>query len=273
MSVAGILDARGKIASNLLPDYIPNDLVAPVIFQAEAPATAGNPVIYVEGNAASAVGGSLALVPGSRTGAAAPDAGLTIVAQPTGVSVYVGTNGQATNLLSVAGASGLSRVYDGAYNQPVDLVPITIGVANFPPQAGNTGEIFRSTSFTGALQQNQQIQVPKTGWYMMQSEVRVGGAGITLPGCPITTPGVDIPGSLSITLYTGVVGLPYGGQCISAFSLYNRSDTDIDSYVFQNVLYLTAATNYSLNVIGAPTSGWNLGANGQIKVELISMNQ
>jgi hypothetical protein len=137
MSVAGILDANGKIPSNLLPNFLPNDLVAPVVIVAEAPATAGNPVIYVEGDAASAVGGSLALIPGSRTGAAAPDAGLTIVSQPTGVSVYVGTDGQATNNLSVAGASGLSRVNDPVYNPVQMFVDANPGSTTTNPEGIN----------------------------------------------------------------------------------------------------------------------------------------
>jgi len=269
MSAANLINVNtGKIKDDYLPTFITNDLAAPVIIQAEAPGTAGNPVIYVEGSAASAVGGSLALIPGSRTGAAAPSAGLTIVSQPTGVQVYVGTNAQATNNLSVAGASGLSQVYDGVYNQPVDLVPIAIAIPTYPPQVGNTGEIFRSTSFTGPLEQNQNITVPKTGWYMLQTELRVGGAGVSLPGVP-----AGVPGAIQFNFTQGATAVPYASNSVSALSLYNDSDLDLDTYMMHNLLYLTAATNYFYGVLGVPNAGFNLGASGQIKAELISMNQ
>jgi hypothetical protein len=275
MSAANLIDYNtGKISSDYLPTFITNDLAAPVIFKAEAPGTAGNPVIYVEGNAASSVGGSLSLVPGSRTGAAAPDAGLTIVAQPTGVQVYVGTNGQATNNLSVAGASGLSRVYDGVYNQPVNLVPITIGTATYPPQAGNTGEIFRSTTFTGPAQANNNITVPKTGWYVFQTEIRVGGGGVVIPNVPPASI-ADVPGAIEIYLSVGATLVPYSAQTIAGNTLYSQSVEvgDIATITQTSFNYLTAGTNYNAVVVGDPNSAWNLGPSGQIKMELISMNQ
>jgi hypothetical protein len=274
MSVREILDAQGKVAAQFLPTFIQNDLAAPVVIQAEAPATSGNPVIYVEGNAASAVGGSLALVPGSRTGALAPDAGLTIVAAPAGVQVYVGTNTQATNFLGVAGANGIAQVYDALYNQPVALQNVTFNPnpPPYPPQAGNPGEIFRTTAFTGAAEVNQ-FQVTKSGWYSFQSEIRVGGAGIVLPGCPITTPGTDIPGALDIQLVvqSTASAVPYSQNTVSAFSLYTQEDGTYDFCTLNRTVQLQAGVDYLVSVKGTPTAGWNLGANGQIKAELISL--
>lgn len=279
MSVRNILDATtNKIASSYLPDYIPNDLLAPVEIQAEAPGTAGNPIIYVNGNNTDPYGGSFALIPGANSQREARlDGGLTIRTAANGVIVEVGADGNTgatgpylDNQLFIAGRYGVSQVYDGVYNQPVGLVPITVTVANYPPQVGNTGEIFRSTTFTGPLQQNQGIYVPQTGWYMLQTEVRLGGGAITLPGIP-----AGVPGAISVALIVQSTSttVPYAVQTISANTLYSAAVLALDNYVFQSIVYLTAATNYLFNVIGSPNSGWVLGTSGQIKSELISMNQ
>jgi len=285
MSVRQILDSTGKVGQAFLPAFIANDLAAPVIIQAEAPATAGNPVIYVEGSAASGVGGSLALVPGSRTGAAAPDAGLTILAQPTGVSVYVGDNGQATNLLQVAGASGLSQVYDEIYNQPVALQAITMvnQNANITRDPANTSEILRCVQAgvaaidAGGVGVFNTFTVPKTGFYAIQASYLVGNANApaaTTVNIPIT--GVEY-GSIGIFLEQGATVVPYssyevvGSQLISQDITLQGRSVNVNSI---NMVLLTAATNYAIYMnVGRPagSTAWNIGDGGTIKVELVAM--
>jgi hypothetical protein len=283
MSVRQILDSNGKIGQSFLPAFIQSDLAAPVIFQAEAPATAGNPVIYVEGSAASAVGGSLALVPGSRTGAAAPDAGLTIVAQPAGVSVYVGTDGQATNLLSVAGANGLSQVYDEKYNQPMGLRAITLTNTNIlaVPQVGNVGEIFRcvqagvAASAVAAIGTN--FTVPLSGFYTLQIEYKLQNAAAPAAydiNVPIVAVGdIDIGQTLTFTISQGAVVEPYGSSSVGSQefavqSIVSQGGGIIRCYVSEHSL--VAGTVYTFG-LRSSSALWNIGSAGQIKAELIAM--
>lgn len=283
MSIRQILDGNGKIAQSFLPAFIANDLAAPVVIQAEAPATAGNPVIYVEGSAASGVGGSLALIPGSRTGAAAPDAGLTILAQPTGVSVYVGTNGQATNLLQVAGASGLSQVYDELYNQPMGLRALTLTNTNIlaVPQVGNVGEIFRcvqagvAASAIAAVGTN--FTVPLSGFYTLQIEYKLQNApapAATDINVPITPVGdIDIGQTLTFTISQGVVVEPYGSSSVGSQefavqSIATQNGGITRRYVSEHLL--VAGTVYTFN-LRSSSALWNIGSAGQIKAELIAM--
>jgi hypothetical protein len=107
---------------------------------------------------------------------------------------------------------------------------------------------------------------------MLQTEVRVGGAGIVIPNVPQPT-ALDVPGAITIGFSTGGTNVPYGYQVIAGYSLYSQSDAVFENMVFSNLVLLQAGTNYQLTLVGSPNAGWNLGANGQIKCELISMNQ
>lgn len=285
MSVRQILDPSGKIAASYLPAFIQNDLAAPVVIQPEAPATSGNAAIYVPGDTASPLGGSITLVPGSRTGAPAPDGGLTINAQPTGVQVYVGANAQATNLLQIAGASGLSQVYDQTYNQPVALRAITMVNQNvsITRDPANTSEILRcvqagvATIDAGGVGVFNTFTVPRTGFYSMQASYSVqneNSPAATTINIPIS--GVEY-GSLAINLVQGGTVVPYssyevvGTQFISQDITLQGGGVNVNSI---NMVRLTAATNYAvyLNVRRpAGSTAWNIGASGTIKVELVAM--
>jgi hypothetical protein len=121
MSVRNILDSNGKINSQYLQDYIPNDLIAPVVINPPS-GLAGSPVINVNGVNSSVYGGSITLEPGSNQYAPNGAIGLNIRATSNGCAVEVGTDAATENILGVAGPNGIGNVYNTLYNPPTVIV-------------------------------------------------------------------------------------------------------------------------------------------------------
>jgi hypothetical protein len=262
-------------------------LVAPITLQsANADGTLLEPAhIYVPGenNPDAAYVGAVVISPGGNDESAVPGNGITIRtgAGPSTI-VEIGTDGEDNNLLYIAGADGVGQVYDEVYNQPVALQTITI-VASDPDTTPTGGaEIFRCTQTAvaqagaGTVQFNR-IQVPKTGAYMMQSEIRMGNTAgpntVVLPSTLVG--GVPIWNSLALGMqeFSTVIAVPYSsveviGGDFQAIDTFASSSLTIKTY--SQVLFLDSTKVYAIT-LAANSNLWNIGNAGQIKVELIAM--
>lgn len=257
-------------------------IVEPLFIEAKDKTTTA--ALYVDGAASGAYQGAINIVPGGNGVSAIPAAGITIrtgAAQST--IAEVGTNTIANNLLLIAGTSGTGQVYDEVYNQPVALQPITLSATNplCAPTVGNVGEIFRcsqagvAASAVSAIGTN--FQVPKTGWYALQMEVKLGNAPAPAPttiNVPITvSAGVNLGELLSFAIAQGVVNEPYGLMEVSSNEMCVSEVLTQNSIVVRNYASLhlfTAGTTYTFS-LRATSALWNIGDAGQIKAELIAM--
>lgn len=233
--------------------------------------------------------GAVQLNAGGNTAGPDGSIGLTLRTAAGGVAVEVGTEGQATNQLLIAGPDGLGQVYDEVYNQPVALQPITMVVQN-PNTArspSNTSEIFRcnQTAVAAAdagVGQGNTFQVPKTGFYALQIELDLFNAvapappSINIPA--IVAAGIDVYGSLSFSLTDGgSVVLPYGAHEFVGGELFT-SDCLVAgegvTKIHTGMYLLSAGQTYGI-VMGAHrpagSTAWNIGDAGVIKAELIAM--
>jgi hypothetical protein len=130
---------------------------------ADGTAVAQLSVVGLEGSppALSVYSGSIGLRPGTSSLGAAP-AGVNIRSLANGVAVEVGTDGAGiVNTLGVAGADGVSQVYDQLYN------PVINGTA-----VAAVGGALPGTPATRSF-----IYTPdKTGAYMLQVNVNIRNA-------------------------------------------------------------------------------------------------
>jgi hypothetical protein len=243
-------------------------------------------VVGLEGTppALSVYSGSIGLRPGTSSLGAAP-AGVNIRSLANGVAVEVGTDGVGiVNTLGVAGADGVAQVYDEIYNQPVSLQPIALSSTNplCAPTPGNTGEIFRCNqdgvlaSATTAI--GTAFQVPRSGWYALQIEVKLGNAPAPAAptiNVPITVApgGVNLGENLSFAIIKGVVVEPYGLQEVSSNELavapiLVANTITVRSYASLHLFDSTETYTFTLS---SSSAVWNIGAAGQLKAELIAM--
>jgi hypothetical protein len=260
-------------------------LIAPITLEsADGEGTALMTVSGFEAGAAYEYTGAISLRPGASSLGPASD-GITMRSVAGGVSVEVGTDSQTVNTLSIAGPSGLAQVYDEVYKQPVALRDITI-VGTDPdtaPQAGNVAEIFRCAQ--AAVQQAgagtpqfNRIQVPRTGAYMLQTQVLMGNDQgepntVVLPSTLVG--GVPVWNSLELSMseFGTVLLVPYslvevtGGdfQAIDTFA-----SGSFTTRTFSQIVFLDATKVYAI-VLAANSPLWNIGSGGQIKTELIAM--
>jgi hypothetical protein len=257
-------------------------LVSPVSIQtANASTTA---VINVEQNPVSEYHGAVSIFTGQSDSIPAPASlAITGVPQADGVQVYIGADGETdVNVLAINGPDGLGQVYDEVYNQPVSLKTITI-VESDPDTAPTGGaEIFRcgqtAVAQAGAgFQQFNQIQVPKTGAYMLQTQIAMGnGPGANTVVLPSTlVGGVPIWNALFIGMqeYSTVISVPYSsveviGGDFQAIDTFESNSLTIR--VYSQVVFLDSTKIYAIT-LGANSPLWNIGSAGAIKVELIAM--
>lgn len=262
-------------------------LVEPVAIRSQDLTTSA--VLYVDGAAGAAYQGALNIMPGMNGTAPSAGAGITVrtiagtAAGTAATTVEIGANAQGANHLYIAGLSGVGEVYDEVYNQPVSLQPITLSATNplCAPIVGNVGEIFRCSqagvvaSATAAI--GTAFQVPKSGWYSLQIEMKLGNAPApTAPdiNVPITAVGtIDIGETLSFAIVQGVVVEPYGLQeCVSqefaVSDILVQGGNVIRQYVSQHLF--AAGTTYTFT-LRSSSALWNIGAAGQLKAELIAM--
>jgi hypothetical protein len=120
--------------------------------------------------------------------------------------------------------------------------------------------------------------VPKTGWYALQTEVKLGNA--PLPAAPtinvpitVTAGGVNLGETLSFAFADGVVIEPYGLMEVTSNELA-VADILVANTVTVRVytsLHLFEAGNTYTFTMRAGSAVWNIGDGGQIKAELIAM--
>lgn len=255
-------------------------LVAPVAIASSNLGTTA--YIGVQGSSASEYQGAISFTTGENTNQSAParDA-LTLVSETNGTLAYVGADDTNANTLAVNGSAGLSRVFDEVYNPAVSLKAITLSSTNplCVPAPGNVGEIFRCSqagvlaSATAAI--GTAFEVPKTGWYALQIEVKLANGLVPDINVPITVApgGVNLGEQLSFNIVQGVVVEPYGlmeitsnefavSEVLSANSLIVR--------VYSSLHLLDSTETYTFN-LRSSSAVWNIGSGGQLKAELIAM--
>jgi len=261
-------------------------LVEPVVIQAQDKSTSG--IIYVDPLASGGYQGAITLNPGINSSSGTRGAGVTVRtgAGPSTI-VDIGTNTQANNILNISGTSGSSRVYDEVYNQPVALQTITL--TNVSPtnvvDTANPGEIFRCdqagvlASATAAI--GCRIQVPRTGFYMVAAEVKLGNApapaatSIVVP-INVGTGGFNIGESLTMSFVgpnPATTNTPYSVMDInsldfSQLQILTQNDGPVRQYTWMQKFDSTQTYTF---LFKAGSASWNIGPAGQIKVELIAM--
>lgn len=263
------------------------EIVSPEIrapIQLKSPDENGEAVLTVGDFAAGVAGpytGAIFLEPGPSSAGTAK-AGLAIRSGAAGTIVEVGANAEGPNLLGIAGASGVGQVYDEIYNQPVALQTITI-VASDPDCTPTGGaEIFRcgqaavAQAGAGTVQFNR-IQVPRSGAYMMQTQINMGnGPGANTVVLPSTlVGGVPVWNALQISMqeFGTVILVPYAGFEViggdfQAIDTFASSSFTVKTY--STVVFLDATKVYAIS-LASNSPLWNIGDAGQIKVELIAM--
>lgn len=257
-------------------------LVAPIALESfDREATAQIAVRGFTGGAPVAYTGGITLNPGASSLGTAP-AGLNVHSIANGCAVEVGTDSATANTLSIAGPSGLGLVYDEVYNQPVSLQPITqVQTAPLLTPA-NPEEVLRATQAAVAAaiatpgSQFNIFRVPRSGAYMVQTEIAIGNATavntVVIPstlvgGVPIwksISLGFQVQGTVQAVPYASfevIGGDFYGDQAFSANSLITKT--------FTSVAILQAGVNYAITL--NCEAGWNIGDGGQIKTELVAM--
>jgi hypothetical protein len=168
------------------------------------------------------------------------------------------------------------------YNQPVALVPITqvqtapLLTPTNPEEVLRGGQAAIAAAIATPGSQFNIFTVPRTGAYMIQTQISIGNTGVgntvVIPstlvgGVPIWSSvslGFQIQGTATTVPYASfevIGGDFYGDQAFANSSLITKTYT--------SVAFLTAATNYA--VILNCAAGWNIGSGGQIKTELIAM--
>jgi hypothetical protein len=263
------------------------EIVAPTLvspLQLKSADEGGEAVVAVGGLAAGVAGpytGAIFLEPGpSSAGAAA--AGLAIRSGAGRTIVEVGADAESSALLYIAGPSGVGQVYDEVYNQPVALQPITkVQTAPLLTPA-NPEEILRATqpAIAAAIatpgSQFNIFAVPRSGAYMVQTEIAIGNATavntVAIPstlvgGVPIwksISLGFQVQGTVTAVPYASfevIGGDYYGDQAFAANGIITKT--------FTSVAILQAGVNYAVTLNAE--AGWNIGDGGQIKTELIAM--
>jgi hypothetical protein len=260
--------------------------VAPTIrapIQLKSPDENGEAVLQVGGFTGGVAGpytGALFLEPGPSSAGTAK-AGIAIRSGAAGTIVEVGANAEGPNTLGIAGASGVGQVYDEIYNQPVSLQAITkqqiaplIEPAN-PEEVLRGGQAAIAAAIATPGSQTNFFQVPRTGAYMVQTEIAVGNAGVPNTVVIPSTLVAGVPIWKSISLAFAVQGgpsVPYASFEVIGGDFYGDQAFASNSFItktFTSVAILTAGVQYyvALNC----EAGWNIGDGGQIKTELIAM--
>ena len=256
-------------------------LVSPVALQNPAATSTG---FLTVGSAAEGVyEGAISIQPGPNSlNPTGNQVGITVRASTLGVNVEIGDNAQSDNFLYIAGPSGVAQVYDEKYNQPVSLQAITKTTTNPNLTPANPEEILRSgqAGVAAAIAAPGTIfnvfTVPRTGAYMVQTQISIGNAGATntvvIPSTLVG--GVPIWKSIAIGLqeFGTVIPVPYAGFEVIGGDFYADQALAASSLVtktYTSVAILDSTTSYAI-VLNAE-AGWNIGDGGQIKTELIAM--
>ena len=256
-------------------------LVEPVEIKAQDDSS--NATLYVQGVAGGVYQGAITITPGANDLEPVPGNGITVRTGPAASTIVeIGDNAVGGNTLYIAGVLGVGQVYDQKYNKPVSLSPITQVQTAPLLTPDNAEEVLRcvQAGIAAAIatpgSQFNIFSVPKTGAYMIQTEVAIGNATSTntvvipstvVGGVPIwksISLGFQVQGTVQAVPYASfeiLGGDFYGEQAFAANSLITKT--------FTSVAFLTAGINYAITL--NCDAGWNIGSGGQIKTELITM--
>lgn len=263
-------------------DIVSPTLVAPVHLKSAD--GRGEPVIDVGGFVAGAAGpytGAIFLEP-SASSAGNAKAGLAIRSGATQTIVEVGSDAEDAALLYVAGPDGVAQVYDEKYNQVVSLTPIDMIQVNPNLTPSNPEEVLRAGQAAVAAaiatpgSQFNIFQVPRSGAYMIQTEIFIGNAGasntVVIPSTIVGGVPIWKSVALSFSVQGTVNPVPYASFEIIGGDFYGDQAFAASSGIsktFTTLALLTAGVNYAVTLNAG--SGWNIGDGGQIKTELIAM--
>jgi hypothetical protein len=192
--------------------------------------TAGEPTPY---------SGAIKLLPGASSVGAAAE-GLTIRSVGGGTQVEVGTDGEAPNVIAIAGASGLAQVYDEIYNPVIKGTQVAGSSSALPVPAGPIGAFTFTPTVTGA--------------YMLQVNINVRNADV-----------IPVDGIIEWTLTTTAGEVQYVSNTIKSTSMSKASDfNEVDGvagalsepidYCFSDLCILTAGTQVAFNIFTARAS-------------------
>lgn len=264
-------------------------LTNPVPIKSTDGSTTAN--IFVSGAAAGAYQGAINIQPGANAGVpGGVGDGVTIrtTAGPGPVpnvatTVEIGANAQSPNHLYIAGSQGVGEVYDEVYNQPVSLQPITqvqtaplLTPAN-PEEVLRCGQPAIAAAIANPGSQFNIFTVPRSGAYMIQTEIAVGNQGVVPPQTVVIPStivgGVPIWESISLSFAVqGGSSVPYASFEAIGGDFYGDQAFTSQSFItktFTSLAILAAGVNYVV-VLNAG-AGWNIGSSGQIKTQLIAM--
>lgn len=261
-------------------------LVAPITLESfDEQAQASLSVSGFEAGAPYPYTGAVRISPGGSSLGPTSD-GITVRSVAGGAQVEIGTDSQTVNNLMIAGAQGLSRVYDETYNQPVSLQGLTITnvSATNVYDVNNPGEFFRCTqagvaaSVAAAI--GCTVRVPRTGWYMVAAEFALQNGPAPAPttvNVPIdNASGYNIGETLTMGFYgptPAVTATPYsimdiGALDFSQSQILTAGDGPVRQYTWMQLFDSTQTYRF---LFKASSPNWNIGAVGQIKAELIAM--
>lgn len=232
-------------------------LVNPVEIRATDGST--DAVLFVDGASAGVYQGAINIQPGANGVSATPGDGITIRtgAGPSTI-VEVGANAQSNNLLYIAGASGVSQVYDVKYNPAIKATPVASFTGSIP---ANTGP--------GLFTYTPDV----SGAYMLQVNFNVENAD-----------SIPINGAIEWVLNVGGGEVQYCSNTLKSTSISKASDFDEVNgspgvlappmdYSFSNMAILTAGQEVSFYLATARNSlaGGGAWAVSNYQVRLIKM--
>jgi hypothetical protein len=233
-------------------------LVAPVsILPADESTTAS---IYVRGSDETVYRGAITVAPGANSSIPASQANGITIRTGAGPSTIaeVGSNSQGPNLLYIAGASGVSQVYDVKYNPVIKATPVATYSGSIP---ANTGP--------GLWTYTPDV----SGAYMLQVNFNVENAD-----------SIPINGAIEWVLNVGGGEVQYCSSTLKSTSISKASDFDEVNgvpgvlappmdYSFSNMATLTAGEQVSFYLATARNSvaGGGAWAISNYQVRLIKM--
>jgi hypothetical protein len=226
------------------------DIVKPTILQPlyiEADDNTTNATLFVSGASSGAYQGAINIQPGvNATSTVLPGAGITIrTAVGPSTITEIGSNAQSNNLLYIAGASGVSQVYDEKYNPVINSTAVASRSSSLPDTTGFT------------------YTPDKTGAYMLQVDINIRNAD-TIPTL----------GFIEWVMSDGAE-VQYASNTISSVSLIKVAGmNDINGvpggvaeptdFTSSNLCFLTAGVAVSFSITTARNS---LGGGGQWAID------
>lgn len=251
-------------------DKLTNDLISPVeIFTSDL----SNSAEIVVNSSPANYNGSITLITGENVNGP-PMVGMTLrTSGENEATIEVGDNVQ-DNKLMIAGASGLSQVFDAVYNPPTGVQVVNIlgpdPTDNYPngwlSDSPADGTIFSSGG-------SASFNVPKTGLYMIQSSIMMAPATVSAGG--------SASGAFSLQITVNTFGTPFnpvGGIVIGQPTPLSANEDQPSYYSWNSYIPLVEGQLYALTVRMLAGGGTYLPPNpvnnikySDLKIQLIKI--